>query len=229
MLNPDVAFGVHPTLGIVAAVSDGLPQAEAALRAAGFNHHKDLDIFVLPRSADRRGTVQLIRDLQTVGYTVAADLQFQRLPSVPDVSSLTTRIIEAQRPSDIARVFDDLLDDRSGVLPALHQLLEAAAEWCDQRLGDDGGASPATSCRRLARQISGLSTDLGFTGGDLLDVDSSLATPPKGIAPFDQASRASAAGAASPARLGADASATAEGAVSHCPPQDPSSQHTRSR
>ncbi|MDX2935638.1 hypothetical protein [Streptomyces ipomoeae] len=36
--EPDIAFGLHLNLGTMAAVSDVLPQAEAALPAAGFEH-----------------------------------------------------------------------------------------------------------------------------------------------------------------------------------------------
>ncbi|MFF4520535.1 hypothetical protein [Streptomyces bluensis] len=226
--EPDIAFGLHPKLGPVAAVSDGLPQAEAALHAAGFDHHKELDIFVLPEGADRRTMVQLIRDLQAVGYTVAADPHLQEPPQVSGIRALTTRIIQAQRPTDIADVFDDLLDDRSGALPELHQLLETTAEWCERRLGDEG-TDLARICRRLGHKITELSVDLGFTGADLLDLDSPLPPRPTTTGPSQQDNRARAAATASPAHSATSRPTTANSPAPYHSPQTPSASPAPSR
>jgi hypothetical protein len=226
--EPDIAFGLHPTFGTVAAVSDGLPQAEAALHAAGFDHHKELDIFVLAEGADRRAMVQLIRDLQAVGYTVAADPHLQEPPQVSGIRALTSRVIQAQRPSDVADVFDDLLDDRGGAIPEMHQLLEATAEWCERRLGDEG-TDLARICRRLGHKITELSVDLGFTGGDFLDLDRPLPPRPTTTAMSQQTSRAHAATAASPAHSATSRPATVNSPAPYRPPQAPSapSAHIR--
>ncbi|WP_149827103.1 hypothetical protein [Streptomyces tailanensis] len=226
--EPDIAFGLHPKLGIVAAVSDGLPQAEAALHAAGFDHHKELDIFVLPQGADRRAMVQLIRDLQAVGYTVAADPHLEEPPQVSGIRALTSRVIQAQRPTDVADVFDDLLDDRGGAIPELHQLLEATAEWCERRLGDEG-TDLARICRRLGHKITELSVDLGFTGADFLDLDSPLRPRPTTTALSQQNSRARAATTASPAHSATSRPATANSPTPYHSPQAPSTAPAPSR
>ncbi|MFD5565082.1 hypothetical protein [Kitasatospora griseola] len=73
--SPDVAFGEHPDLGIVAAITDGLPNNPTPiLDRAGWRHLPVLDIYLAP--TDRRDdaldavavtTVQLRRH----GCTVA--------------------------------------------------------------------------------------------------------------------------------------------------------------
>ncbi|MFC5258646.1 hypothetical protein [Streptomyces cinereospinus] len=226
--EPDVAFGLHPKLGPVAAVSDGLSQAEAALRAVGFDHHKQLDIFVLPKGADRRTMVQLIRDLQAVGYTVAADPHLQEPPQVSSIRALTSRVIQAQHASDVADVFNDLLDDRGGVMPELHQLLEASAEWCERRLGDEG-SDLARICRRLGHKIAELSVELGFTGADFLDLDSPLPLRPTNTGLPQQNSRAHAATTVSPAHSAISRPATADSPAPYQSPQAPSAPPAPSR
>lgn len=226
--EPDVAFGLHPKLGPVAAVADGLSQAEAALRAVGFDHHKELDIFVLPKGADRRTMVQLIRDLQAVGYTVAADPHLQEPPQVSSIRALTSRVIQAQHPSDVADVFNDLLDDRGGVMPELHQLLEASAEWCERRLGDEG-SDLARICRRLGHKIAELSVDLGFTGADFLDLDSPLPLRPTNTGLPQQNSLARAATTVSPAHSANSRPATADIPAPYQSPKAPSAPPAPSR
>jgi hypothetical protein len=209
--DPDVAFSIHPELGIVAAVADELPNAEAALCTAGFRHVDALDIFVLRAGAnrpeDRRLTTRLVRDLQAVGYTVAADPQFLDAVRPPSLTDLTSRVRRAERPSDIADVFDDLLDDRTGAIPELHKLLEASAAWCERNLGYVG-ADAARSCRHLASEINDLSEYLGFTGGDFLDLDALLRTQPVSAGLSDTTVRSHAATAASPARSATSTTAT---------------------
>ncbi|MDT3395336.1 hypothetical protein RKE29_01505 [Streptomyces sp. B1866] len=228
--EPDVAFGLHPALGAVAAVRDGLPHAEAALRAAGFAHRTDLDIFVLPDSADRRSVVRLVRDLQSVGYTVAADPQLVAPPPDATIPTLTTRIAEARRPSDIAHVFDDLLHGRDGALPQLQQLLETAAAWCEEHLGPQG-TGLMRDCQDLARRITDLTEDLGFTGGDLLDLDTPLPPRATTATAADQTHRAHVATAASPALRSTSPPPTADPPQPHrpSPGAGPGTAHTRRR
>jgi hypothetical protein len=105
--EPDVVFAVHPAHGIVAAVSDGLPSAEAVLLNGGFTYHAQLDIFSLPAEADPRAIVPLIHDLQTVGYAVAADPQLLTLldgPRSRAMSAQTNRALAATADSPSASV-----------------------------------------------------------------------------------------------------------------------------
>jgi len=230
--GPEVAFSIHPELGIVAAVADELPNAEAALRTAGFHHIDALDIFALQAEAnrlqDKRLTARLVRDLQAIGYTVAADPQLLDAPPPPSVADLTERVLQAERPSDIANVFDDLLDDRTGVIPELHKLLEASAAWSERNLGYVG-ADAARSCQHLAAQINDLSEYLGFTGGDFLDLDALPRTHPASTGLSDTPARSRAATAASPARSGIGTPTATNTPAPDPAAQVPTAPPTRSR
>ncbi|RKE22015.1 hypothetical protein [Streptomyces sp. TLI_171] len=58
--EPDVVFGEHPYLGIVAAVSDGLPIDPAPfLTKAGWHHTRGLDIYLAP-SVEREAGLDAI-------------------------------------------------------------------------------------------------------------------------------------------------------------------------
>ncbi|WP_051816773.1 hypothetical protein [Kitasatospora sp. NRRL B-11411] len=73
--EPDVVFGEHPHLGIVAAVSDGLPIDPAPfLTQAGWHHTRGLDIYLAP-TAEREAGLDAIaaanEQLQHGRYNVA--------------------------------------------------------------------------------------------------------------------------------------------------------------
>ncbi|MFD7734207.1 hypothetical protein ACFV6F_27975 [Kitasatospora phosalacinea] len=75
--EPDVAFGKHPDLGIVAAVSDGLPITPAPfLTRAGWHHVPALDIYLAPTRQHEAGIdaiAALTEPLRQGRYTVAVD------------------------------------------------------------------------------------------------------------------------------------------------------------
>ncbi|MFB7946503.1 hypothetical protein ACFC6L_16490 [Kitasatospora phosalacinea] len=75
--EPDVAFGRHPDLGIVAAVSDGLPIDPAPfLTRAGWHHVPALDIYLAPTRRHEAGidaVAALTEPLRQGRYTVAVD------------------------------------------------------------------------------------------------------------------------------------------------------------
>ncbi|NYI03436.1 hypothetical protein [Allostreptomyces psammosilenae] len=72
-----VAFGRHPTLGVVAAVPDGEVVGQRLLERHGFRHRTDLDIFVLPEGFAHRDAVHAVARVTTEahrhGLVVAAD------------------------------------------------------------------------------------------------------------------------------------------------------------
>ncbi|MCG3043798.1 hypothetical protein L7D48_25035 [Streptomyces sp. S1A] len=74
--GPDVAFGVHPSLGVVAAVTDGRTAGERILREQGFRYQPRLDVYTLPDTSRYREAVQKVARtsaaLQRAGLTVAA-------------------------------------------------------------------------------------------------------------------------------------------------------------
>jgi hypothetical protein len=52
-IGPDIAFAEHPRLGLVAATTEGVPEAHPLLDAHGWQRHPRLDIFTLPPDTDR--------------------------------------------------------------------------------------------------------------------------------------------------------------------------------
>ncbi|MFJ5879849.1 hypothetical protein [Kitasatospora cineracea] len=73
--EPDVVFGEHPYLGIVAAVSDGLPiDPSPFLAQAGWHHTRGLDIYLAPtveREAGLDAIAAANEQLQHGRYNVA--------------------------------------------------------------------------------------------------------------------------------------------------------------
>jgi len=74
--GPDVAFGVHFSLGVVAAVTDGRPAGERILREQGFQYQPRLDVYALPDTVEYRDAVRKVARasavMQGAGLTVAA-------------------------------------------------------------------------------------------------------------------------------------------------------------
>jgi hypothetical protein len=52
-IGPDIAFAEHPRLGLVAATTEGVPEAHSLLDAHGWQHHPSLDIYTLTPGTDR--------------------------------------------------------------------------------------------------------------------------------------------------------------------------------
>jgi hypothetical protein len=65
-IGPDIAFAEHPRLGLVAATTEGVPEAHTQLDAHGWQHHPRLDIYTLPPGTDRA------QALATLAATTAA-------------------------------------------------------------------------------------------------------------------------------------------------------------
>jgi hypothetical protein len=84
---PDVAFGIHPDLGVVAALAKDHPYAEQVLRQHYFRHRPDLALYVLPRDAPYNRVLQVVtgttRLLQQSGLLVTADPRIMLAPPVP--------------------------------------------------------------------------------------------------------------------------------------------------
>jgi hypothetical protein len=66
---PDVAFAEHPQLGVVAAIDDGARLGGELLEQHGWQHNAELDIYTLPKSADRS---------EVLDHVMAATLAAQR-------------------------------------------------------------------------------------------------------------------------------------------------------
>ncbi|MBA4864037.1 hypothetical protein H1V43_22290 [Streptomyces sp. PSKA54] len=88
--DPDVMFGRHPELGIIATVTDGFPRAEAILLDHGFKYRAHADIFAFPagtpNSTAMATAAVALRHLRAEGHIVAAtsDITLRRSqPLVP--------------------------------------------------------------------------------------------------------------------------------------------------
>ncbi|MCK7626183.1 hypothetical protein MUU72_24270 [Streptomyces sp. RS10V-4] len=95
-LEPDVAFGVHPVLGIAAATADDRPFLDEVLRRHHFRYSEDLDVYLLPAGTPPavgvRAVAHACRALHDAGLTAAADPRI--LSSRPDPDDLS-----ANRPA----------------------------------------------------------------------------------------------------------------------------------
>lgn len=91
--GPDVAFGVHPSLGVVAAVTDGRPMGERILREQGFQYQPRLDVYTLPGTVEYRDAVRKVARasavMQDVGLAVAAQPHLAASVTAIRVSSRT--------------------------------------------------------------------------------------------------------------------------------------------
>ncbi|MEV7121219.1 hypothetical protein [Kitasatospora griseola] len=111
---PDVAFGEHPDLGIVAAITDGLQDNPAPiLDRAGWHHLPVLDIYLAPTGRRDDGldavaatTVQF----QQHGYTVAvqSELAGAVLTRVTGKPEPIRALALAGAPARTARLADHL-------------------------------------------------------------------------------------------------------------------------
>jgi hypothetical protein len=77
-IGPDIAFAEHPRLGLVAATTEGVPEAHTLLDAHGWQHHPRLDIYTLPTGTDRTQALTALAittaAAQSVGLHAAVQL-----------------------------------------------------------------------------------------------------------------------------------------------------------
>lgn len=75
--EPDMAFGLHPDLGVVATVPDDNQYLTQVLDEHGFDYHEFLDLYALPRGIPHsmavRTVVTITRELQDSDWAVAVD------------------------------------------------------------------------------------------------------------------------------------------------------------
>ncbi|MFI2369857.1 hypothetical protein [Streptomyces sp. NPDC018833] len=252
-LEPDVAFGVHPDLGVVAAVSDDHPFLDEVLRKYHFRFSSALDLYLLPGDTPHNTAVRAVarasREFQDVGLSVAADPRIMLPPPIPtpdgvpvrqalpgqSLTALTGELHELRRSADVADVLDQILDEHHGVVGDLEEFIDTTAAWCD-RLDTANG-------RELGRHLRTIAHHVAFLGDQLVTAQLDLAVMPDitpGNAPslsevpllprhdvpsVTHTARARAALASSPTRPAAQSTSPDEAA--HAQASPPSPRRTR--
>ncbi|MFE0187571.1 hypothetical protein [Streptomyces sp. NPDC058989] len=186
--EPDVAFGVHPDLGVAAAVADDRPHLDDVLRKHHFRYSQDLDVYLLPKDAPYNASVQAVaaatREFQDAGLTVAADPRIMLPPPIPtsdDVAARTTQpgqsltaltgeLHELRRSADVAEVLEQILDEHHGAVGDLEEFIDTAAAWCE-RLDTPNG-------RELGQHLRTIAHHVAFLGDRLADAQLDLSVMP---------------------------------------------------
>ncbi|MEU8782639.1 hypothetical protein [Streptomyces sp. NPDC048637] len=191
--EPDVAFGVHPDLG-VAAAADDRPYLDEVLRKHHFRYSQDLDVYLLPEGTGHITAVRTMaaatREFQDAGLTVAADPRIM-LPSpdpTPDdvaarttqpgqsLTAMTGELHELRRSADVAEVLEQILDEHHGPVGDLEEFIDTAAAWCE-RLDTPNG-------RELGQHLRTIAHHVAFLGDRLADAQLDLSVMP-GVTPQD--------------------------------------------
>jgi len=183
----DVIFARHPQDGVVAAtdtdVSEGL--IPDVLARFGFRYDAGRQIYCAPQDASDaqalRAAASVTRVLQDLRYTVAA----KGLTNAPatmrtlseaahDLSDERTNVAELVDTRDIADILRVALDERTGALPQLGELLEEVTGWCR--------ALPPHLAESVTSNLTQLSADVVRVHTGLDRVQTSLAAMKEVIA-----------------------------------------------
>lgn len=186
--EPDVAFGVHPDLGVAAAVADDRPYLDEVLRKHHFRYSQDLDVYLLPEGTAHNTALRTMatatREFQDAGLTVAADPRIM-LPSpvpTPDgvaarttqpgqsLTAMTGELHELRRSADVANVLEQILDEHHGPVGDLEEFIDTAAAWCE-RLDTPNG-------RELGQHLRTIAHHVAFLGDRLADAQLDLSVMP---------------------------------------------------
>ncbi|MFE2864891.1 hypothetical protein [Embleya sp. NPDC059259] len=146
--EPDVAFGKHPTQGIVAAVSDDRPYARMVLRVAGFRYDPDLDVYTLPAGTDHATASDIVRHASqvmaatgSVVHVVPGTLSTEQSAAAPESASVNNTTTQEPSVTDESPEPVAELDGPAGaraLLEAVRRLIQAAAAWCTTRAATAG-------------------------------------------------------------------------------------------
>ncbi|MGW3848994.1 hypothetical protein [Streptomyces fagopyri] len=186
-LEPDVAFGAHPDLGVAAAVADDRPFLDEVLRKHHFRYSSYLDVYLLPGDTPHNTAVRTVarasREFQDAGLSVAADPRIV-LPSpipTPDgvpvrqalpgqsLTALTGELHELRRSADVADVLGQLLDEHHGFVGDLEDFIDTTAAWCGQ-LGTPNGHELGLHLRTIAHHVAFLGDQLVAAQLDLAEM-----------------------------------------------------------
>jgi hypothetical protein len=187
-LEPDVAFGMHPSLGVIAAVADDRPYLDEVLRWQHFHYSQHRDVYLLPDDTPHNTALQAVaratRELQNAGLTVAADPRVMLPPPVPtsdgvpvretlpaqSLTTLTDELHELLRSADVADVLVQILEKHHGVVGDLEEFIDSTAARCE-RLDTPNG-------RELAAHLSTIAHHTALLGERLVHAQHDLAAMP---------------------------------------------------
>jgi hypothetical protein len=112
-VGPDIAFAEHPRLGLVAATTEGVPEAHTLLDAHGWQHHPRLDIYTLPSGTDRPQALTTLA--ATTAATQEAGLQAAVQPRLADAvaGQRLDHGATARSPANVPSAADTLARDRA--------------------------------------------------------------------------------------------------------------------
>lgn len=252
-LEPDVAFGVHPDLGVVAAVADDRPFLDEVLRKHHFRYSGALDLYLLPGDTPHNTAVRAVarasREFQDVGLSVAADPRIMLPPPIPtpdgvpvrqalpgqSLTALTGELHELRRSADVADVLEQALDEHHGVVGDLEEFIDTAAAWCD-RLDTANGRELGQHLRTIAHHVAFLGDQLvtaqldlavmpDITPGNAPSLSEVPLLPRHEVPSVTHTARARAALASSPTRPAAQSTSPDEAA--HASASPPSPRRTR--
>ncbi|GFE17952.1 hypothetical protein Sgleb_59990 [Streptomyces glebosus] len=183
--EPDVAFGVHPDLGVAAAVAVDRPSLDETLRKYHFRYSQGLDIYLLPDDTPHDTAVRTVaratREFQDAGLSVAADPRIMLPPPVPtaddvparepargeSLTALTSQLHGLRHSADVAEVLEEILDQHQGAVGDLEDFIDTAAAWCE-RLETPNGRELSLRLRTIAHHVA-------FLGDQLVDAQLDLA------------------------------------------------------
>jgi hypothetical protein len=187
-LTVDLAFVIHPRYGIVAALDVEHPTLPVdVLRRHGFTYDQVTDLYHPSPTASwdqaLQGGQRAMAEFATIGYVADASPEFKQAvqrarpraqPRAtprrlrPDVAGASVvpwigLIAEADSPGEISELLQHVVGDDDGALAQLHQVLETAANWCEEQGASDASASLGDAAERLSQ----LGDDLELVHGDL--------------------------------------------------------------
>ncbi|MFJ3908959.1 hypothetical protein [Streptomyces vinaceus] len=155
-LEPDVAVGWHPDLGVAAAVADARPYLDEVLREHGFSRSAGRDLYLLPSDTPHASAVRAAagasRRFQEAHLTVVADPRLAAVVSArPAAVSDGTR--ERQQALGVGEVLEQIRDKHGGSVTDLGAFVDTAAAWCDQ-IGTSSGEDLADDLRSLSAEVN---------------------------------------------------------------------------
>ncbi|MCM1967971.1 hypothetical protein [Streptomyces sp. G1] len=156
-IEPDVAFGMHPDLGVAAGVADDRPFLDEVLREHGFDYSKPLDIYLLPTDTANAAAIRAVasasRRFQDAGLAVVADPRLAYPEPFPRSGAAAgTAVPEAEHAAGLAEVLGQIRDKHHGTVNDIGGFIEAAADWYD-RANAISGRDLADDLRAIALSI----------------------------------------------------------------------------
>ncbi|MEU7502704.1 hypothetical protein [Streptomyces lavendulae] len=156
-LEPDVAFGWHPDLGVAAAVADARPYLDEVLREHGFSHSAGRDLYLLPSDTPHAAAVRAAagasRRFQEAHLTVVADPRLAAVQASARPAAVSDGTRERQQAVGVDEVLEQIRNRHGGSATDLGAFINTAAAWCD-RMATSSGEDLADDLRSLSAEVN---------------------------------------------------------------------------